>query len=125
LKSHELIYRSIVMTTRRPSSLRCSRPLCSSQSTNSTPPPTTTVAAGKACKKYRTRPESRCPVPQDPTTCTRPAAQPPLSPHLTWRTHGNQLRWRPVICSTHELTSTTRTVMIWRLEDPYGPPDAP
>jgi hypothetical protein len=85
LKSHELIYRSIVMTTRRPSSLRCSRPLCSSQSTNSTPPPRSPSRRPVRPAEVPSRPppeeDDRCPVPQDPTTCTRPAHQPPLSPH--------------------------------------------
>lgn len=50
-------------------SLRCSRPLCSSQSTGGTPPsPTRRPAQTRPTKTSH----QRCLSPQDPTTCTRP-----------------------------------------------------
>jgi hypothetical protein len=54
---------------------RCSRPLCSSQSTVGTPP-------GHQHSWHQTEPRGpattfpRCPIPQDPTACTPPSPRP-------------------------------------------------
>lgn len=85
-------------------SLRCSRPLCSSQSTGGTPP-------GRPTRGDQTRPRGAvttvtrsCPVPQDPTACMRQKPHPEpfqtpeeavLDPKVTLR--------HLVKCSTHEL----------------------
>ncbi len=55
------------------------------------------------------------PVPQDPTAC-RPPSHPPVRSHRKRRTKTRRLNKSHVKCSTHELTSSTHSVLIWRLE---------
>ena len=93
LKSHEF-YR-----------LRCSRPLCSSQSTGGTLPATSlTPAQRKAQKDSVTR---RCPVPQDPTACTPRHPLPHRSNHRSSVLTGEEDQRGLVKCSTHELPAET------------------
>jgi len=62
-----MIYKDHLCETIRRSSLRCSRPLCSSQSTGGTFSACRTATARKGPEVQL--PHSRHPVPQDPTAC--------------------------------------------------------
>ena len=114
--------RTICPPTRRlvsisSASLRCSRPLCSSQNTGGTPfnPVETeyhqspkTVSLSVSGPEVRSASYDAGPVPQDPTACRRPdssrASVPAVSSsrrkHSVLR--GKILTWSQCQCSTHE-----------------------
>jgi hypothetical protein len=87
LKSHEPIRRSSIDSNppRRVSSSRCSRPLCSSQSTGGNPPPATTSAATRkgpevpvthqpACARSLRTQQRACPTPTTQNRSHHPKA---------------------------------------------------
>ena len=107
LKSHEPIQRSSIVSnpSRKMSSLRCSRPLCSSQSTGGTLPATNQPAgAKKGPEETVTR---RCPVPQDPTACMPRHPNPHRSNHRSGVLAEDPDQRGLVKCSTHELPAET------------------
>ena len=106
LKSHELIYRSFVVVKQPPkgSSLRCSRPLCSSQSTVGTPrplPPRETTKGPEVPSN-----QTAGPVPQDPTACRHRHPSPRRS-HSKLRT--NQRSSLDAMSNVPPMSSQRRT----------------
>ena len=108
-----MIFKIICETIRR-SFLRCSRPLCSSQSTGGTFPARRSAAARKGPEVWLAPKNSSGPSGPNsvhvPAASLRtfPAASSVLSSKVTLR--------HLVKCSTHELTGKTRSVLIRRLD---------
>ena len=97
-------------------SLRCSRPLCSSQSTGGTPsdiPHTEDTKKGAQRVSHHPHPEEQKqhPVPQDPTACMHPTEHPDRSSHRSDVLDPSTRTGCLVICSTHELTGNTHSVL--------------
>ena len=104
-----MIYKDHLCETIRRSSLRCSRPLCSSQSTGGTFSACRTATARKGPEVQL--PHSRHPVPQDPTACMHPTEHPDRSSHRSDVLNPSTRTGCPIICSTHELTGNTHSVL--------------
>lgn len=93
----------IILCNRPKPAARCSRPLCSSQSTGGTPSRHPTQGKQQEAQRYEKRIlADPHPVPQDPTACRCDIRNPPRS-HRKRCTKRNLHPSHHVKCSTHEL----------------------
>ena len=92
----------IILCNRQKPAARCSRPLCSSQSTGGTPHHLPNRRDNKRPRGTDQIPKDPHPVPQDPTACRCDTRNPPRS-HRKRCTKRELLPSHHVKCSTHEL----------------------